>query len=72
MFVVDRVVGSIIEHYFEDEPMGDSAAFARTINDPEEDVLIYGSSRAVHTYDPRIFTDSLGSPVSTADAMPPM
>lgn len=60
MFVVDRVVGSIIEHYFQDEPMGDSAAFAHAINDPEEDVLIYGSSRAVHTYDPRIFTDSLG------------
>jgi len=60
MFVVDRVVGSIIEYYFEHEPMGDSASFAHAINDPEEDILIYGSSRAVHTYDTKVFTDSLG------------
>lgn len=60
MFVVDRVVGSIIEYYFENEPMGDSAAFAHAINAPKEDILVYGSSRAVHTYDPRVFTDTLG------------
>jgi hypothetical protein len=60
MFIVDRVVGSIIEYYFEMEPMGDSAAFAHAINDPKEDILIYGSSRAVHTYDTKVFTDSLG------------
>ena len=60
MFVVDRAVGSIIEYYFKHEPMGDAAAFSHAINDPEEDILIYGSSRAVHTYDPRVFTDSLG------------
>jgi hypothetical protein len=60
MFVVDRVVGSIIEYYFQNEPMGDSASFSHAINDPKEDILIYGSSRAVHTYDPRVFTDSLG------------
>lgn len=60
MFVVDRVVGSIIEYYFTNQPMGDSASFAHAINDPKEDILIYGSSRAVHTYDPRVFTDTLG------------
>ena len=60
MFVVDRGLGSIIEYYFENEPLGDSAAFAHAINDPKEDVLIYGSSRAVHTYDTRIVADSLG------------
>src|SRR5690349_3853999 len=59
MFAVDRGVGSIIEYYFTHEPMGDAVSFSHAINNPQEDVLIYGSSRAVHTYDPRIFTDSL-------------
>ena len=60
MFIVDRGLGSIIEYYFENEPLGDTASFAHAINNPKEDVLIYGSSRAVHTYDTRIITDSLG------------
>lgn len=60
MFAVDRGLGSIIEYYFTHEPMGDAASFSHAINNPQEDVLIYGSSRAVHTYDPRVFTDTLG------------
>lgn len=60
MFVVDRSLGSLIEYYFDHEPMGDAASFSHAINDPEEDVLIYGSSRAVHTYDTKVFTDTLG------------
>ena len=60
MFAVDRGVGSIIEYYFTNQPMGDAASFAHAINEPKEDILIYGSSRAVHTYDPRVFTDTLG------------
>ncbi|HRI22040.1 MAG TPA: hypothetical protein PLA68_13855 [Panacibacter sp.] len=60
MFIVDRGLGSIIEYYFQNEPLGDDAAFSHAINDPQEDILIYGSSRAVHTYDPKIFTDTLG------------
>lgn len=59
MFVVDRGLGSILQYYFENEPLGDAASFAHAINDPKEDILIYGSSRAVHTYDTRIFTDTL-------------
>lgn len=60
MFIVDRGLGGIIEYYFQNEPMGDAASFAHAINDPKEDILIYGSSRAVHTYDTKVFTDSLG------------
>jgi hypothetical protein len=60
MFVIDRSVGSVVEYYFLHEPMGDAAAFSHAINDPKEDILIYGSSRAVHTYDTKVFTDSLG------------
>ncbi|MBS1729227.1 MAG: hypothetical protein JSS67_00470 [Bacteroidetes bacterium] len=60
MFIVDRGVGSILEYYFKKQPMGDDAAFAHALDNPTEDILFYGSSRAVHTYDCRIFTDSLG------------
>lgn len=60
MFIVDRGLGSLLQYYYSHEPMGDAASFSHAINDPQEDILIYGSSRAVHTYDPRVFTDSLG------------
>ncbi len=60
MFIVDRGLGSIIEYYFQNEPLGDAASFAHAINDPQEEVLIYGASRAVHTYDTKVITDSLG------------
>ncbi|MEO8116061.1 MAG: hypothetical protein ABI653_00345 [Bacteroidota bacterium] len=60
MFVIDRGVGSILEYYFQKQPMGDAAAFAHALDNPTEDILFYGSSRAVHTYDCNIFTDSLG------------
>lgn len=60
MFIVDRVAGSAIEYYFEHEPLGDAASFAHAINNPKEDILIYGSSRAVHTYDTKILSDTLG------------
>ena len=60
MFVVDRVGGSIMAYYFEKEPQGDAAAFSHAIENPKEDILIYGSSRAMHTYDPRVFRRDLG------------
>jgi hypothetical protein len=40
--------------------MGDVAAFSHAINSPSEDLLIYGSSRAVHTYNTKVFADTLG------------
>lgn len=60
MFIVDRGLGSVLEYYFQNEPLGDDEAFSHSINNPTEDILIYGSSRAVHTYDTKIFSDSLG------------
>jgi len=60
MFVVDRVCGSIMAHFFEKEPLGDAAAFAHAIENPKEDILVYGSSRAMHTYDPRVLEKELG------------
>src|SRR6476619_4905390 len=60
MFIVDRLGGSIMGYYFEKEPQGDAAAFSHAIENPKEDILIYGSSRAMHTYDPLAFRKELG------------
>jgi len=60
MFIVDRSLGGLVEYLYMHEPMGDVAAFSHAINNPTEDLLIYGSSRAVHTYNTKVFTDTLG------------
>ena len=60
MFVIDRVGGAAMAYFFEKEPLGDAAAFSHAIEDPKEDILIYGSSRALHTYDPRVFQSATG------------
>ena len=59
MFTVDRIGGSIMAYFYEKEPQGDAAAFSHAIENPNEDILIYGSSRALHTYDPRVFQKQL-------------
>ncbi|MEP6684944.1 MAG: hypothetical protein ABJA35_16845 [Parafilimonas sp.] len=60
LFVFDRIIGTLLENAYKNAPQGDIKTFAHSITDPTEDVFIYGSSRAVHGYDPEIFTDSLG------------
>lgn len=60
VFVLDRAFGSIIEYLFLNEPLGDAAAFSHAINNPSEEILIYGSSRAVHTYDTKVIQDATG------------
>ena len=60
MFVIDRAGGAAMAYFFEREPLGDAAAFSHAIENPKEDILIYGSSRALHTYDPRVFQQATG------------
>ena len=60
LFIFDRVIGTIIENAYNNAPEGDVNTFAHSINHPTEDIYIYGSSRAVHGYDCKVFTDSLG------------
>ena len=60
LFAFDRGIGTLIERAYNNAPQGDIATFAHSINNPTEDIYIYGSSRAVHAYDCKIFTDSLG------------
>jgi hypothetical protein len=60
LFVFDRIIGTLLENAYQNAPQGDIKTFAHSITNPSEDIFIYGSSRAVHGYDPQIFTDSLG------------
>jgi hypothetical protein len=60
VFIGDRIVGTLLEEAYKKAPLGNIKTFAHSITDPKEDIFIYGSSRAVHGYDTRIFTDTLG------------
>jgi hypothetical protein len=59
-FIVDRLLGTWIEHAYNNVPQGDVKTFSHSITNPTEDIFIYGSSRAVHGYDCRAFTNVLG------------
>ncbi len=60
MLVVDRTVGSAIEYLYNTKPQGDLKTFSHSINNPKEDIMVYGSSRGVHGYKSSVLTDSLG------------
>ena len=60
LFAFDRIIGTLLENAYKHAPQGDIQTFAHSITNPSEDIFIYGSSRAVHGYDTKIFTDSLG------------
>lgn len=60
MFFVDRGVGTVIEYLYSKKPVGDIKTFSHSINNPKEDIQIYGSSRGVHGYVSSIFADTLG------------
>lgn len=59
-FIVDRTLGTIVERLYAHVPQGDIKTFSHTLNKPKEDIFLYGSSRVVHGYDPRVFADTLG------------
>lgn len=60
LIIFDRLIGTWLQHAYKNAPQGDIKTFAHSITNPTEDIYIFGSSRAVHGYDPKIFTDSLG------------
>ena len=59
LFILDRIIGTLLENAYQNAPQGDIKVFAHSITNPSEDIFIYGSSRAVHGYDTRVFTDTL-------------
>lgn len=60
LFACDRIFGTIVESLYNMRPQGDIANFRHSVKDPKEDIVVYGSSRGVHTYVTELFTDSFG------------
>ena len=60
LFVVDRVLGMVFA-YMGDHAKGGYIGHHKYVTDKaDEDILIFGSSRAIHHYNPQIISDSLG------------
>jgi hypothetical protein len=59
IFLLDRSLGYIIQHLYEKQPQGESAITTYAIEKANEDILIFGSSRASHHYDCSVIADSL-------------
>ena len=60
LFGIDRGIGAAMS-YFSDHAIGGYTAHHNYMNDEmSKDVLIFGSSRAVHHYDSKMIEDSLG------------
>lgn len=63
MFVLDNVVGKTSAYLIKNAKSGATEKIEHICNRSNEDVLIFGSSRGCHHYDPRILRDSLGMSV---------
>ncbi len=60
MIVCDVVVGKVGDYLVAHAKGGTTSRINYMANDTNEDILFFGSSRAIHHYDPNIFEDSLG------------
>ena len=60
LVVADRTLGSLIEHYFFTEKQGDSAVTTHGVLYTNEDILIFGSSRASHHYNSELISQKTG------------
>lgn len=57
--IVDRAFGIAMKNVLQDTDKGDWGRNDFIFNEVKSDVIILGSSRAIHHYDPQIFSDSL-------------
>ena len=60
IIVSDRIVYGVIKHFEKQIFIGDSAGKVNYFNKIKDstDILIFGSSRAVHHLDPKVFGES--------------
>ncbi len=58
--VVDKMFGVVMSNVLERTEKGDWGRNNFIFNEAQSDVIILGSSRAIHHYNPQIITDSLG------------
>jgi len=59
LFIVDQALGFILEKIYFGQKKGQFAQTTFSINKTNQDLLIFGSSRAVRHYSPKILSDSL-------------
>jgi len=59
LFVIDRIAGYTFSYMSEHSKGGYVGHHNYIIDGVHEDILIFGSSRAIHHYNPQIITDSL-------------
>lgn len=59
IFVCDKGIGTILKHFYFRQESGAGYRSTYVIDSTFADILIFGSSRANHCYDPEIFEDSL-------------
>ena len=60
LFVCDRLIGKKLDKKYDETHQGNISVIGHVIQNPTEDMFIYGPSLAVHGMKPDIFTDTLG------------
>lgn len=60
LIIVDRTLGRVFAYMGEHAKGGYVGHHVYVTDKAKEDILIFGSSRAIHHYNPQIITDSLG------------
>ena len=63
VFVIDTAVGGIFSYLVTTAKGGDTGRAEYICHKTSEDILVFGSSRAIHHYNPVIIEDSLGMSV---------
>lgn len=61
IFILDRALGRILNHYYFRQKSGVGYLTTYSIDSTNADILVFGSSRANHSYVPEIFENKLGS-----------
>lgn len=60
LIIVDRALGMVIAYMGENAKGGYVGHHVYVTDKTNEDILVFGSSRAIHHYNPQIISDSLG------------
>ncbi len=59
LVILDQVIGNILRKYYFTQTSGPNYILTNTFRECNADILIFGSSRAMYHYDPRLIRDSL-------------
>ena len=59
IFIFDFAIGKTLEHFYFTQASGPFYRTTYSMDSTRADILIFGSSRANHHYDPRVFENSL-------------